>query len=77
MSAALPVPQYDPAVRVDRDGDVATVTLDRPASKNACTGDMWVAIGRTFRELDPQRVLRRRERDPQLGLDRRADGRAA
>jgi 2-(1,2-epoxy-1,2-dihydrophenyl)acetyl-CoA isomerase len=39
------------SIHVARDGDVATVTLDRPKSKNACTGDMWVALGATFREL--------------------------
>jgi 2-(1,2-epoxy-1,2-dihydrophenyl)acetyl-CoA isomerase len=38
-------------IRVEREGYVATVTLDRPASKNACTGDMWVALGAAFREL--------------------------
>jgi 2-(1,2-epoxy-1,2-dihydrophenyl)acetyl-CoA isomerase len=27
------------------------VTLDAPATKNACTGDMWVAIGAAFREI--------------------------
>lgn len=42
---------YHPNVRVDRDGSVATVTLDRPKSKNACTGGMWVALGATFRDL--------------------------
>jgi 2-(1,2-epoxy-1,2-dihydrophenyl)acetyl-CoA isomerase len=42
---------YHPNVRVERDGHVATVTLDRPESKNACTGDMWVALGATFRDL--------------------------
>ena len=42
---------HHPSVRVERDGPVVTVTLDRPESKNACTGDMWVAIGATFREL--------------------------
>jgi enoyl-CoA hydratase/carnithine racemase len=40
---------YHPKIRVDRDGDVVTVTLDNPASKNACTGDMWVSLGETFR----------------------------
>jgi enoyl-CoA hydratase/carnithine racemase len=48
-SAALP--SHDPGIRVERDGHVATVTLDRPESKNACTGDMWVALGASFREL--------------------------
>jgi 2-(1,2-epoxy-1,2-dihydrophenyl)acetyl-CoA isomerase len=49
--SAVP-PQYHAAVRVEREGLVATVTLDRPESKNACTGEMWVALGRTFKELD-------------------------
>ena len=43
--------QYHPSVRVERAGHVVTVTLDRPETKNACTGDMWVALGATFREL--------------------------
>jgi enoyl-CoA hydratase/carnithine racemase len=46
-----PVESYHPDVRVERDGYVTTVTIDRPGSKNACTGDMWVAIGATFRDL--------------------------
>jgi 2-(1,2-epoxy-1,2-dihydrophenyl)acetyl-CoA isomerase len=40
-----------PNIGVERDGHVATVTIDRPASKNGCTGDMWVAIGTIFHEL--------------------------
>jgi 2-(1,2-epoxy-1,2-dihydrophenyl)acetyl-CoA isomerase len=40
-----------PAVKVTADGHVTTVTIDRPETKNACTGDMWVAIGETFRRL--------------------------
>jgi 2-(1,2-epoxy-1,2-dihydrophenyl)acetyl-CoA isomerase len=40
-----------PDVKVAQDGHVTTVTIDRPATKNACTGDMWVAIGETFRRL--------------------------
>ena len=50
-SVSEPVPSYHPGVRVDRDGSVATVTLDRPETRNACTGGMWVALGRTFRDL--------------------------
>jgi len=42
---------HHPNVRAERDGFVATVTLDAPATKNACTGDMWVAIGAAFREI--------------------------
>ena len=36
---------------MERDGHVTTVTIDRPEAKNACTGDMWVALGATFREI--------------------------
>jgi enoyl-CoA hydratase/carnithine racemase len=51
MSAAGSVKSHHPNIGVEREGHVATVTLDRPESKNACTGDMWVALGATFREL--------------------------
>jgi len=40
-----------PNVRVERRGHVTTVTLDAPATKNACTGDMWVALGAAFQEI--------------------------
>jgi 2-(1,2-epoxy-1,2-dihydrophenyl)acetyl-CoA isomerase len=43
--------RHHPNLRVERDGHVTTVTIDRPETKNACTGDMWVALGATFREL--------------------------
>jgi enoyl-CoA hydratase/carnithine racemase len=49
VSAAEPH-SYHPSIHVERDGHVVTVTLDRPQSKNACTGDMWVALGATFRD---------------------------
>lgn len=42
---------FHPDVKVVADGYVSTVTIDRPDAKNACTGDMWVAIGETFRRL--------------------------
>jgi len=45
------IPQYHPDVKVTADGHVTTVTIDRPDTKNACTGDMWVAIGESFRRL--------------------------
>ncbi|MCK9932426.1 hypothetical protein MXD62_35700 [Frankia sp. Mgl5] len=45
------VPSYHPNIRAARDGFVVTVTIDRPESRNACTGDMWVALGRIFREV--------------------------
>jgi enoyl-CoA hydratase/carnithine racemase len=36
---------------VAKEEHVTTVTIDNPSAKNACTGDMWVAIGATFRDL--------------------------
>jgi enoyl-CoA hydratase/carnithine racemase len=51
VTTSVTLPSHDPSIRVVRDGPVATVTIDRPESKNACTGDMWVALGATFREL--------------------------
>src|SRR3954447_17851373 len=47
-----PSTSYHPNLRVVRDGYVTTVTMDRPESKNACTGDMWVAIGAAFRDIN-------------------------
>ena len=60
MSATGTPLSHHPNIRVERDHHVATVTLDRPESKNACTGDMWVAIGAAFRELALLRRARRR-----------------
>jgi len=42
---------YHSNVRVEREEDVTTVTIDRPESKNGCTGEMWVALGAVFRDL--------------------------
>ena len=39
-----------PRIRVEREGGVTTVTLDSPEVKNACSGDMWVALGQIFRD---------------------------
>ena len=41
----------DEHVRIERDGFVATVTLDRPGTRNACSMSMWLAIRDGFREL--------------------------
>jgi enoyl-CoA hydratase/carnithine racemase len=38
-------------VRLERDGFVATVTLDSPGKRNACSMSMWMAIRDTFRDL--------------------------
>jgi enoyl-CoA hydratase/carnithine racemase len=51
VTTSRSLPSHDPGIRVERDEHVATVTIGRPESKNACTGDMWVALGATFREL--------------------------
>lgn len=51
MNASEPALTQYPNVRVEREVHVTTVTIDRPESKNACTGDMWVAIGAAFREI--------------------------
>jgi 2-(1,2-epoxy-1,2-dihydrophenyl)acetyl-CoA isomerase len=38
-------------VRLERDGAIATLTLDRPGTRNACSMSMWTAIRDGFREL--------------------------
>jgi len=47
----LPLHSHHPDIRVEVDGHVVSVTIDAPHAKNACTGDMWVALGVTFREI--------------------------
>jgi enoyl-CoA hydratase/carnithine racemase len=42
---------YHPNIRAITEGHVTTVVIDNPGAKNACTGDMWVALGATFRDL--------------------------
>lgn len=37
-------------VQVEEAGGVATITLNRPQVKNACTPQMWAELGRLFRE---------------------------
>lgn len=38
-------------LRVERDGHVLTVTVDRPDRRNACTYDMWVGLRDVFRSV--------------------------
>jgi len=38
-------------VRVSIDGQIARLVLDRPGRKNACTTEMWAAIGEAAREV--------------------------
>jgi len=45
-------------VLIARDGGIATVTLNRPASLNALTRAMWRAVGAAFRTLDADDALR-------------------
>jgi 2-(1,2-epoxy-1,2-dihydrophenyl)acetyl-CoA isomerase len=45
------VSSYHPKIRIERNEHVVTGTIDSPSSKNSCTGNMWVAIGRSFRDL--------------------------
>jgi enoyl-CoA hydratase/carnithine racemase len=41
----------DEFVRVERDGYLVTVTLDRPGTRNACSMNMWLAIRDAFRDV--------------------------
>lgn len=45
-------------VRVERDGAVATVVLDRPEKLNALDKAMWQGVGEAFRALDGEDGLR-------------------
>ena len=46
--SAVALPSPHPDIRVERDEHIVTVTIDRPESKNGCTGDMWVSLGEIF-----------------------------
>ncbi|HEU0171682.1 MAG TPA: enoyl-CoA hydratase-related protein [Acidimicrobiales bacterium] len=41
----------DEHVRIERDGHVVTVTLDRPGTRNACSMNMWLAIRDALRDV--------------------------
>ena len=43
-------PQYE-SLRVDRSGGVVTITLDRPAKKNAINGAMWDELSAVVGEI--------------------------
>ena len=45
-------------VRVERQGEVARVTLDRPDKLNAVNNAMWDRLGALFAELDADPSLR-------------------
>ena len=39
------------AIRVERQAGLVTITLDRPAKKNAIDAQMWIELDRTFAEV--------------------------
>ena len=45
-------------VLVEKDGQVATVVLNRPEKLNALNKNMWTRVGEAFRELDADEDLR-------------------
>ena len=40
-----------PNIRIESDGAVTTVTVDRPRRKNACTEAMWTGLRHGFRDI--------------------------
>lgn len=38
-------------IRMERDGFVTTITIDRPGTRNACSMDMWLVLREAFRDL--------------------------
>lgn len=48
----------EPAVRVERDGAIATVTIDRPASLNALSASVLTELEAAFRRLAGERGVR-------------------
>jgi enoyl-CoA hydratase/carnithine racemase len=48
----------DAHILVERDGAIATVTLNRPEKLNALTRPMWKRLGEVFGELSADNVLR-------------------
>ncbi len=65
--------QPHPAIRVDRDGPVLTVTLCRPDQLNAQVPSMWLALAQIARELPADVrvvVLAAQGRSFSAGLDR-------
>jgi enoyl-CoA hydratase/carnithine racemase len=45
-------------IRLDRDGDIATLTLDRPEKLNALTRAMWRSLGETVRDVGEDTAIR-------------------
>jgi enoyl-CoA hydratase/carnithine racemase len=53
-----PTDREPDTVLVERDGEVATVILNRPDKLNALTLDMWARVGTAMAELDGDGALR-------------------
>ena len=53
-------------VRLEENGLVATITLDRPATKNAQTPSTWMALRAIGASLDPSAVPAALPIDPRL-----------
>ncbi len=73
MTGGVPSAGTDSRLRVDRDGAVLTVTLDRPEQLNAQTPETWSALAAIGRDLDPDVrvvVVRGTGRAFSAGLDR-------
>lgn len=71
--------RYD-TIRVERDGAVATLTMDRPERMNAMTNRMVLEVGAALDELagdEGVRVLVLTESERHLGLFALADTREA
>jgi enoyl-CoA hydratase len=45
-------------ILVQRDGDIATVTLNNPGKLNALSREMWLRLGEAMRELSADETLR-------------------
>lgn len=47
-----------PAILLSRDGDIAIVTIDRPAKRNCMDLPMWIALAEAMEEADADDALR-------------------
>jgi len=48
----------EPSISIEREGTIATVTIDREAKLNAMTKDLWRALGERMDELSADDALR-------------------
>lgn len=54
----MPDAQPSDVILVDREGDIATVTLNRPERRNALNKPMWLGVGQAMRDLSGDDDLR-------------------